>query len=138
MEHIIVLFILALCFFSFFYFLYHVLVKLQNKENFSDEYKLMVASCVVFVFILLFQFHTCRMGDAINNNMMWVSKVPNYDAYGLFRALHSHNPFYAPLRSVLNMCHWHIAPWHHLIILTQETAVSQLWELPPKFFVLPP
>jgi len=24
---------------------------------------------------------------------MWVSKVPNYDAYGLFRALHSHNPF---------------------------------------------
>ena len=32
--------------------------------------------------------------------MMWVSKVPNYDAYGLFRALHSHNPFYAPLRSV--------------------------------------
>ena len=53
MEHIIVLFILALCFFSFFYFLYHVLVKLQNKENFSDEYKLMVASCVVFVFILI-------------------------------------------------------------------------------------
>ena len=42
---------------------------------------------------------------------MWVSKVPNYDAYGLFRALHSHNPlqyshivglsshFYAPYRS---------------------------------------
>jgi len=29
--------------------------------------------------------------------MMWVSKVPNYDAYGLFRALHSHNPFYAPV-----------------------------------------
>jgi hypothetical protein len=26
------------------------------------------------------------------NEMMWVSKVPNYDAYGLFRALHSHNP----------------------------------------------
>ena len=24
--------------------------------------------------------------------MMWVSKVPNYDSYGLFRALHSHNP----------------------------------------------
>ena len=34
--------------------------------------------------------------------MMWVSKVPNYDAYGLFRALHSHNPFYAPLRSEQN------------------------------------
>lgn len=27
--------------------------KLQNKENFSDEYKLMVASIVIFVFILL-------------------------------------------------------------------------------------
>ena len=53
MEHIVVLFILALCFFAFFYFLDHVLVKLQNKENFSDEYKLMVASIVVFVFILL-------------------------------------------------------------------------------------
>ena len=26
------------------------------------------------------------------NKMMWVSKVPNYDAYGLFRALHFHNP----------------------------------------------
>ena len=54
MEHIIVFLILGLCFFSLFYFLYYVLVKLQNKENFSDEYKLMVASCVVFVFILLF------------------------------------------------------------------------------------
>ena len=28
--------------------------------------------------------------------------------YGLFRALHSH--IYTPLRSVLNMCCWHIAP----------------------------
>jgi hypothetical protein len=35
--------------------------------------------------------------------MMWVSKVPNYDAYGLFRALHSHNP-----------------PWHHHIILNKK------------------
>ena len=33
----------------------------------------------------------------------------NYDTYGLFRATHSH--IYAPLRSVLNMCHWHIAPY---------------------------
>ena len=40
-------------FFHFFYFFYHVLVKLQNKENFSDEYKLMVASIVIFIFILL-------------------------------------------------------------------------------------
>ena len=46
-------------------------------------------------------------------------KSPNYDAYGLFRALHSHNPFYAPLRSVLNMCHWHIAPqYSHIVKLT--------------------
>ena len=37
------------------------------------------------------------------------SKAPNYDTYGLFRATHSH--VYAPLRSVLNMCHWHIAPY---------------------------
>ena len=26
------------------------------------------------------------------DKVMWVSKVPNYDACGLFRALHSHNP----------------------------------------------
>ena len=37
------------------------------------------------------------------------AKVPDFDAYGLFRAAHSH--FYAPLRSVLNMCHWHIASY---------------------------
>ena len=37
------------------------------------------------------------------------SKAPDFDAYGLFRATHSH--FSAPLRSVLNMCHWHIAPY---------------------------
>ena len=55
------------------------------------------------------------------NKMIWVSKVSNYDAYGLFRALHSHNPFYAPLRSVLNMCHWHIAPWHHKISIFSES-----------------
>ena len=67
--------------------------------------------------------------------MMWVSKVPNYDAYGLFRALHSHNPLryshivglsshfyvYAPLRSVLNMCHWHIAPqYSHIVGLSSH------------------
>ena len=52
---------------------------------------------------------------------MWVSKVPDYDAYGLFRALHSHNPFYAPLRSVLNMCHWHIAPhYSHIVGLSSH------------------
>ena len=41
--------------------------------------------------------------------MMLGYKAPNYDTYGLFRATHSH--VYAPLRSVLNMCHWHIAPY---------------------------
>ena len=56
--------------------------------------------------------------------MMWVSKIPNYDAYGLFRALHSHNPFYAPLRSVLNMCHWHIAPhYSHIVGLSSHFYV---------------
>ena len=55
------------------------------------------------------------------NKMIWVSKVSNYDAYGLFRALHSHNPFYAPLRSVLNMCHWHIAPqYSHIVGLSSH------------------
>ena len=37
------------------------------------------------------------------------SKAHNYDTYGLFRATYSR--VYAPLRSVLNMCHWHIAPY---------------------------
>ena len=38
-----------------------------------------------------------------------------------FRALHSHNPFYAPLRSVLNMCHWHIAPhYSHIVGLSSH------------------
>ena len=41
--------------------------------------------------------------------MMSGSKAPDFDAYGLFRATHSHVS--APLRSVLNMCHWHIAPY---------------------------
>ena len=36
------------------------------------------------------------------------SKAPDFDTYGLFRATHSH--FSAPLRSVLDICHWHIAP----------------------------
>lgn len=36
------------------------------------------------------------------------SKAPDFDTYGLLRATHSHVS--APLRSVLNMCHWHIAP----------------------------
>ena len=41
--------------------------------------------------------------------MMSGSKAPDFDAYGLFRATHSHVS--APLRSVLDMCHWHIAPY---------------------------
>ena len=35
------------------------------------------------------------------------SKAPDFDTYGLLRATHSHVS--APLRSVLDMCHWHIA-----------------------------
>ena len=39
--------------------------------------------------------------------------------YELFRTSYSHNSFYAPLRSVLNMCHWHIAPqYSHIVKLT--------------------
>ena len=37
------------------------------------------------------------------------SKAPDFDAYGLLRATHSHVS--APLRFVLDMCHWHIAPY---------------------------
>ena len=37
------------------------------------------------------------------------SKTPDFDTYGLLRATHSH--ISAPLRSVLDMCHWHIAPY---------------------------
>ena len=29
----------------------------------------------------------------------------------------------ALLRSVLNMCHWHIAPWHHVMYRKKELAV---------------
>ena len=43
------------------------------------------------------------------NIMMSGSKAPDFDAYGLFRAMHAH--FSTPLRSVLDMCHWHIAPY---------------------------
>ena len=41
--------------------------------------------------------------------MMSGAKFPDFDAYGLFRAAHSHVS--APLRPVLDMCHWHIAPY---------------------------
>jgi len=44
-----------------------------------------------------------------NIPMISGSKAPDFDAYGLLRAMHSHVS--APLRSVLNMCHWHIAPY---------------------------
>ena len=43
--------------------------------------------------------------------------------YELFRTSYFHNSFYAPLRSVLNMCHWHIAPWHHVMYRKKELAV---------------
>ena len=41
--------------------------------------------------------------------MMSGAKVPDFDAYGLLRTAHSHVS--APLRSVLTMCRWHIAPY---------------------------
>ena len=43
------------------------------------------------------------------NYMIPGSKATDLDTYGLFCATHSH--VYATLRSVLNMCHWHIAPY---------------------------
>ena len=49
--------------------------------------------------------------------MMSGSKAPDFDAYGLFRATHSHVS--APLRSVLNMCHWHIIYALVLCIIVQ-------------------
>ena len=54
--------------------------------------------------------------------MMSGSKAPDFDAYGLFRATHSHVS--APLRSVLDMCHWHIAPWHHDYITMENITGS--------------
>ena len=56
--------------------------------------------------------HAWRYGSWIErkkHRMMSGSKAPDFDTYGLFRATHSH--FSAPLRSVLDMCHWHIAPY---------------------------
>ena len=51
--------------------------------------------------------------------MMWVSKVPNYDAYGLFRALHSHNP---PLASSYN---FHMKKIFYLYVrLTKRSKLS--------------
>ena len=48
--------------------------------------------------------------DKYNKDIIAINDVgvksPNYDAYGLFRALHSHNPFYAPLRSEQNEQHF--------------------------------
>uniref|UniRef100_UPI004024C570 hypothetical protein n=1 Tax=Lachnospira sp. TaxID=2049031 RepID=UPI004024C570 len=43
-----------------------------------------------------------------------------FDTYGLFRATHSHVS--APLRSVLDMCHWHIAPtqYSHIVGLSSH------------------
>ena len=48
-------------------------------------------------------------------NMMLGSKAPNHDAYGLFRAAHSH--IYTPFRSVLNARHWRAAPIHPTFML---------------------
>ena len=54
------------------------------------------------------------------------SKAPAFDAYGLLRATHSHVS--APLRSVLDMCHWHIAPCP--IFAYRGINIPLLWNLP--------
>ena len=82
--------------------------KVQEQMKCMMKHKIVMETLRIRHFFLFFK-------------MMWVSKVPNYDAYGLFRALHSHNPFYAPLRSVLNMCQWHIAPqYSHIVGLSSH------------------
>ena len=52
--------------------------------------------------------------------MMSGSKAPDFDACGLLRATHSHVS--APLRSVLDMCHWHIDPtqYSHIVGLSSH------------------
>ena len=77
--------------------------KVQEQMKCMMKHKIVMETLRIRHFFLFFK-------------MMWVSKVPNYDAYGLFRALHSHNPLryshivglsshfyvYAPLRSEQN------------------------------------
>ena len=54
------------------------------------------------------------------------SKIPDFDAYGLFRATHSH--FSAPLRSVLNMCHWHM--------FSTLPSIRISWDYHPTFMLI--
>ena len=53
--------------------------KVQEQMKCMMKHKIVMETLRIRHFFLFFK-------------MMWVSKVPDYDAYGLFRALHSHNP----------------------------------------------
>ncbi len=62
------------------------------------------------------------------------SNAPDFDTYGLLRATHSHVS--APLRSVLDMCHWHIAPYPTHVGLDLLTLVSSKSEDSTSFYVV--
>ena len=62
------------------------------------------------------------------------SKAPDFDAYELFRATHSHVS--APLRSVLDMCHWHIAP-HPIFAYRGIINVLQSWQGDIQYLFMP-
>lgn len=56
--------------------------------------------------VLKRKFFSCQ-NTKIRFSCLYLFTFPKYNSVWLFRALHSHNLFYAPLRSLLNMCHWH-------------------------------
>ncbi|RGF28360.1 hypothetical protein DW081_15415 [Clostridium sp. AF46-9NS] len=60
------------------------------------------------------------------------SKAPDFDAYGLLRATHSHVS--APLRSVLDMCHWHIAPWHHHYVAHKQKKLRTIFQYATSYY----
>ena len=62
------------------------------------------------------------------------SKAPDFDAYGLFHATHSHVS--APLRSVLDMCRWHIAP-HPIFAYRGIINVLQSWQSDIQYLFMP-
>ena len=76
------------------YFIEHMFGFSKKQKAGSSQ---MVPALLSLILIFIIQYYDVR------------GKSPDFDAYGLFRATHSHVS--APLRSVLDMCHWHIAPY---------------------------
>ena len=48
-----------------------------------------------------------------------MSKVPNYDAYGLFRALHSHNPGIIKIQKIMKF------RFHNLLRIRSSPNIKQ-------------